>query len=51
MFGFFYLVNGKSAAFAGGVLFVDDSYATIQGTATFNKLGQVTKLAGTFINI
>ena len=49
MFGFFYVVNGKSAAFVGGVLFADDSYATIQGTATFNKLGQVTKLAGTFV--
>ena len=49
MFGLFYLVNSKSAAFIGGVLFVDDSYATIQGTATFNKLGQVTKLAGTFV--
>ncbi len=49
MFGFFYLVNSKSAGFAGGVLFVDDSYATISGTATFDKFGRVTKLAGTFI--
>lgn len=49
MFGLFYLVNSKSAAFIGGVLFVDDSYATIQGTATFNKFGNVTKLAGQFV--
>jgi len=49
MFGFFYLVNGKNAAFVGGVLFVDDSYATIQGIATFDKIGNVTKLTGTFI--
>ena len=48
MFGFFYQVNGRTAAFVGGVLFVDDSYATIQGTATFNTLGLVTKLVGTF---
>ena len=49
MLGLFYLVNSKSAAFIGGVLFVDDSYATIQGTATFNKFGNVTKLAGQFV--
>ncbi|MDP2603001.1 MAG: hypothetical protein Q8S00_10470 [Deltaproteobacteria bacterium] len=49
MFGFFYQVNGKTAAFVGGVLFVDDSYATIQGIATFDKVGNVTKLTGAFI--
>ena len=49
MFGFFYLTKATASSFIGGVLFDDDSYATIQGTATFNKLGQVTKLAGTFV--
>jgi len=49
MTGFFYLTKTKTASFVGGVLFVDFSYATILGTATFNKLGEVTKLQGTFI--
>jgi len=49
MLAFFYLANSKSAGFAGGVLFVDSSYATISGTATVDKLGRVTKLAGTFV--
>jgi len=49
MTGLFYLAKAKTASFVGGVLFADLSYATIQGTATFNKLGEVTKLTGTFI--
>ncbi len=49
MVGFFYLTKSTSASFIGGVLFVDDSFATMQGTATFGKTGGVTKLAGTFV--
>lgn len=49
MDGFFYRTKGTTAAFVGGVLFGDLSYATIQGTATADKLGNVTKLAGVFI--
>lgn len=49
MFGFFYQTSSKTAAFVGGIQFEDLSYAVVQGTAKFNKSGQVTKLTGTFI--
>ena len=49
MIGETYSINSKSAAFVGGAVFEDWSYVTIQGTATFNKAGEVTKLKGTFI--
>lgn len=49
MIGGTYLIKSKSAAFVGGQLFEDWSYVTIQGTATFNKFGDVTKLKGTYI--
>jgi hypothetical protein len=50
MFGQFYLAGPNSAGFVGGVLFVDGSYATIQGTARFDRrTGTVTSLTGTFI--
>jgi hypothetical protein len=44
-----YLTGSTSAAFVGGVLFEDGSYATIQGTAKADKTGAITSLAGTFI--
>lgn len=44
-----YWINSKSAAFVGGQLFEGWAYVTIQGTATINKFGDVTKLKGTFI--
>jgi hypothetical protein len=45
----FYLTKPTSASFVAGALFEDFSYLTIQGTATLDKLGNVTKLSGTFI--
>ncbi|HEX2228144.1 MAG TPA: hypothetical protein VHM64_13475, partial [Candidatus Binatia bacterium] len=50
MFGQTYLTGPSSGGFVGGVLFVDGSYATIQGTARFDRrTGAVTNLTGTFI--
>ena len=50
MFGETYLTGTTAAAFVGGVLFVDDSFATIQGTARFDRrTGGITSLTGTFI--
>lgn len=50
MFGLFYLTKATAAAFVGGVLFEDGSYATMQGTATFSKsTGEVSKLSGLFV--
>ena len=37
------------AAFVAGVLFVDGSYATVQGQATANRFGEVVGISGTFI--
>ena len=37
MRGFTYLTGPTSAAFVAGVHFVDDSFATIQGTAKFDR--------------
>ena len=63
MVGQTYLKNSKSAVFVGGQLFrfsagenlgvfapdIQVSYVTVQGTATLDNLGNVTGLAGTFI--
>ncbi len=58
MFGETYLRNSKSAVFVGGQLFspsagdnldVHVSYVTIQGAASFDKFGNITRLAGIFI--
>jgi hypothetical protein len=45
-----YLINATSGGIVGGVLFVDDSFARIQGTAKFDKkTGAITSFTGTFI--
>ena len=50
MTGRFYLTKSTSAAFVGGVIFTDGSYATIRGAAGINKkTGEVTALSGVFI--
>ena len=50
MLGETYLTGATTAAFVGGVLFVDNSFATIQGTARFDRrTGAITSLTGTFI--
>jgi hypothetical protein len=50
MVGHTYQTTATSAAFVAGVLFVDDSFATIQGTAKFDRnTGAVTSLTGTFV--
>lgn len=49
MYGETYLTGKTSASFVGGVLFVDYSYATIQGTVKFDKNGTVKSLKGVFI--
>jgi len=50
MTGQTYLTTATAAAFIAGVLFVDDSFATIQGTAKFDrKTGAITSLTGTFV--
>lgn len=50
LLGHTYLTGPTTAAFVGGVLFVDNSFATIQGTARFDRnTGGVTSLTGTFI--
>ena len=50
MFGHTYLTSSTGAAFVGGVLFVDGSFATIQGTAKFDKrTGAIASLNGTFV--
>jgi hypothetical protein len=50
MTGQTYLTTATAAAFVAGVLFVDDSFATIQGKAKFERgTGAITSLTGTFI--
>jgi hypothetical protein len=50
MFGYFYLTGSTSGAFVGGVLFQDSAFATIQGTAKFDRrTGAVASLSGEFI--
>jgi hypothetical protein len=50
MYGHTYLTGTTSAAFVGGVLFEDGSFATIQGTAKFDKrTGAIANLSGTFV--
>jgi hypothetical protein len=50
MFGYFYLTGSTSGAFVGGVLFQDGAFATIQGTAKFDRrTGAVGSLSGEFI--
>src|SRR5919106_2420744 len=50
MFGVTYLTSNTTAAFVANVLFVDESFATIRGTAQLNRnTGAVTSLKGTFI--
>jgi hypothetical protein len=48
--GGFYLTSQTKAAFVGGQLFVDLSFVTFQGTATFDKkTGVIKSMSGTFI--
>jgi hypothetical protein len=50
MFGHTYLTGPTSAAFVGGVLFQNNSFATIQGTAKFDRrTGAIASLKGTFV--
>jgi hypothetical protein len=50
MFGRSYQTGATTAEFIGGVLFVDDSFATIEGKAKFSRTtGEITSLTGTFI--
>jgi hypothetical protein len=50
MFGQTYLTGPNSAAFIAGAQFVDESFATIQGTARFDpRTGRITSILGTFI--
>ena len=50
MIGETYLTGPTTAAFVGGVIFVDNSFATIQGTARGDRrTGGVTSLTGIFI--
>jgi len=50
MSGHTYLTGPTSAAFVGGVLFQNNSFATIQGTAKFDRrTGAIASLKGTFV--
>ena len=50
MFGRSYQTGTSTAEFIGGVLFVDDSCATIEGVARFDRrTGEIASLSGTFI--
>jgi len=50
MLGHTYLTGATGASFVGGVLFEDGSFATIQGTAKFDRrTGAIASLKGTFI--
>jgi hypothetical protein len=50
MFGYFYQTSSSAGAFIGGVLFQDGAFATIQGTAKFDRrTGAVASLSGEFI--
>jgi hypothetical protein len=49
MYGKTYLIAKNKAAFIGGILFQDQSYALIQGTATLDKFGTVKSMQGTFM--
>jgi hypothetical protein len=50
MLGHTYLTGATGASFVGGVLFEDGSFATIQGTAKFDRrTGAIANLKGTFI--
>lgn len=50
MFGYFYQTSSSAGAFIGGILFQDGAFATIQGTAKFDRrTGAVTSLSGEFI--
>jgi hypothetical protein len=50
MFGRSYQTGTSTAEFIGGVLFVDDSFATIEGVARFDRrTGEIASLSGTFI--
>jgi hypothetical protein len=50
MFGRSYQIGATTAEFVAGVVFVDDSFATIEGKAKFSRTtGEITSLTGTFI--
>jgi hypothetical protein len=50
MFGRSYRTGTSTAEFIAGVLFVDDSFATIEGVAKFDRrTGEIASLSGTFI--
>lgn len=49
MYGLTYLTGKGRAVFVGGAFFVDGSYATIQGTASLDKFGNMKNMKGTFI--
>ncbi len=50
MSGFFYQTTKSKGAFIAGVLFVDGSFATIQGESKFDKdSGRVKSLKGVFV--
>ena len=50
MFGHTYLTGATGAAFVGGILFQNGAFATIQGTAKFDRrTGAIASLKGTFV--
>jgi hypothetical protein len=50
MFGRTYQTGVTTAEFIGGALFVNNSFATIEGKAKFDRnTGEITNLTGTFI--
>jgi|GEM_PF-2389715 len=50
LYGYYYVLSPRKAAFVGGILFPEDySYLTIYGTALLTRSGMVRKMSGIYI--
>jgi hypothetical protein len=49
MFGRTYQTGNSTAQFIAGVLFIDDSFATIEGEARLDRRGEIASISGIFI--